>query len=101
MSTTAQQPATTPILVQLSAPEFTAFLFPHLSTAVRGLEICFHFGPSTLDHRTLAQSGPLPLAFLRSCGLPDTLIDHLPSLLNEPFQFYSCFISGRVPAGCG
>jgi hypothetical protein len=33
------------------------------------------------------------LAFLRGCGLPDALIDYLPSLLNEPFQFYSCFIS--------
>jgi hypothetical protein len=62
-------------------------------TAVRGLETCRHEGPSTLDHRTLARSGPLPLAFLRGCGLPDTLIDYLPSLLNEPFQFYSCFIS--------
>jgi uncharacterized protein YjbI with pentapeptide repeats len=62
-------------------------------TAVQGLETCTHVGPSTLDHRTLAKSGPLPLAFLRGCGLPDALIDYLPSLLNEPFQFYSCFIS--------
>jgi TIR domain/Pentapeptide repeats (8 copies) len=62
-------------------------------TAVRGLETCRYIGPSTLDHRTLARSGPLPLAFLRGCGLPDALIDNLPSLLNEPFQFYSCFIS--------
>jgi uncharacterized protein YjbI with pentapeptide repeats len=62
-------------------------------TAVRGLETCHHRGPSTLDHRTLAKSGPLPQAFLRGCGLPDALINYLPSLLNEPFQFYSCFIS--------
>ena len=62
-------------------------------TAVRGLATCHHDGPSIVDHRTLAQSGPLPLAFLRGCGLPDRLIDYLPSLLNEPFQFYSCFIS--------
>jgi hypothetical protein len=48
---------------------------------------------STIDHRTLARSGPLPLVFLRGCGLPETLIDYLPSLLNQPFQFYSCFIS--------
>jgi len=39
------------------------------------------------------ESGPLPLAFLRGVGLPDTLIDYLPSLLNQPIQFYSCFIS--------
>jgi hypothetical protein len=62
-------------------------------TMVQGLETCQYHGPSILDHRTLAKSGPLPLAFLRGCGLPDSLIDYLPSLLNEPFQFYSCFIS--------
>src|SRR6266699_976808 len=31
MSTTAPQPATTPIPVQLSAQEFEAFILPHLS----------------------------------------------------------------------
>ena len=36
MSTTAPQPATTPIPVQLSAPEFDAFLLPHLSMPKRG-----------------------------------------------------------------
>src|SRR4030095_2926564 len=62
-------------------------------TAVRGLEACVHLGPSTLDHRTLAESGPLPLVFLRGCGLPDILIDYLPSLLGEPIQYDSLFIS--------
>ena len=42
----------------------------------------------------MLKSGPLPLSFLRGCGLPDRLIDYLPSLLNAgPIQFYSCFIS--------
>ena len=36
---------------------------------------------------------PLPLAFLRGCGLPDQYIDYLPSLLNQAIEFYSCFIS--------
>jgi len=36
MSTTAPTPATTPIPVQLSAPEFEAFLLPHLSMPKRG-----------------------------------------------------------------
>ena len=35
-SITTAQPATTPIPVQLSAPEFTAFLLPHLSMPKRG-----------------------------------------------------------------
>jgi hypothetical protein len=36
MSTTAAKPATTPIPVQLSETEFTAFIFPHLSMPKRG-----------------------------------------------------------------
>src|SRR4051794_28933827 len=36
MSTTAPQPATTPIPVQLSEPEFEAFILPHLSMPRRG-----------------------------------------------------------------
>jgi hypothetical protein len=31
--------------------------------------------------------------FLRGCGVPEDLITYLPSLLNKPIQFYSCFIS--------
>ena len=36
MSIMAAQPATTPIPVQLSETEFTAFIFPHLSMPKRG-----------------------------------------------------------------
>lgn len=36
MSTMAPKPGTTPIPVQLSEPEFAAFLFPHLSMPRRG-----------------------------------------------------------------
>jgi hypothetical protein len=36
MNTQAKNPATTPIPVQLSATEFTAFIFPHLSMPKRG-----------------------------------------------------------------
>jgi hypothetical protein len=59
----------------------------------KGLETCRHDGPSTIDHRTLQRSGPLPQVFLRGVGLPDNLIGYLPSLLNQAIQFYSCFIS--------
>ncbi|MGH6846680.1 MAG: toll/interleukin-1 receptor domain-containing protein [Methylocella sp.] len=60
---------------------------------VTGLDTCLHDGPSIIDFRTLRRSGPLPLSFLRGVGLPDSLIDYLPSLLNQPIQMYSCFIS--------
>jgi uncharacterized protein YjbI with pentapeptide repeats len=60
---------------------------------VQGLESCNFLGPSIIDHLTLAQSWPLPLSFLRGCGLPDEFIEYLPALLNQAIQFYSCFIS--------
>ena len=60
---------------------------------VIGLEQCIHNGPSTIDHHTLQKSGPLPLAFLRGVGLPDILIEYLPSFFNKAIQHYSCFIS--------
>jgi hypothetical protein len=62
-------------------------------TGVIGLDTCIHYGPSSIDYRTLQKSWPLPLAFLRGVGLPDLFIDYLPSLLNQPIQHYSCFIS--------
>lgn len=63
-----------------------------LSGAV-GLDSCRHFGPALIDHRTLIRSERLPLNFLRGCGLPDILIQYLPSMTSEPVEFYSCFIS--------
>ncbi len=35
----------------------------------------------------------LPLVFLRGVGLPDALIEYLPSLVGQAIQHYSCFIS--------
>jgi hypothetical protein len=71
---------------------FTIFSDTDLKGAI-GLETCVHLGRSYLDISTLERSGDLPLSFLRGCGLPETLIEYLPSLLKQPIQFYSCFIS--------
>jgi hypothetical protein len=80
---------------------------------VKGLDTCKHRGPSTIDHRTLAISGPLPLAFLRGCGLSDWQIEATklnleklsyrevddilyriaPLRYGQAIHFYSCFIS--------
>ncbi len=63
-------------------------------TDAKGLDSCTHSLFSILDHRTLTKSGRLPLSFLRGCGLPEILIDHIPALfLDNPIEFYSCFIS--------
>jgi hypothetical protein len=56
----------------------------------KNLDRCRHRGPSIIDHRTFKRSGPLPLVFLHGIGLPNALIDYLPS---QPLEFYSCFIS--------
>jgi len=59
----------------------------------KNLEDCEHYWYSFIDHRTITKSTTLPLVFLRGCGVPDSLIEYFPSLLNDPIQFYSCFIS--------
>ena len=59
----------------------------------KNLDAIDHGGPSSIDIRTLQRSGPLPLAFLRGVGLPDKLIDYLPSLFDQAIEFYCCFIS--------
>jgi hypothetical protein len=63
---------------------------------VKGLESIRHTGPSTVGIDTLFRShGKIPESFLRGCGVPQNLIEYLPSLLGamQPIQFYSCFIS--------
>jgi uncharacterized protein YjbI with pentapeptide repeats len=62
-------------------------------SGVIGLETCRHLGPSTIDHRTIEKSGQLPLSFLRGVGLPDRLINYLPSVFDQAIQYFSCFIS--------
>jgi uncharacterized protein YjbI with pentapeptide repeats len=70
----------------------TTFANVDLSTC-KNLYSVHHQGPSTIDFRTLQRSGHLPLAFLRGIGLPDNLIEYLPSLVGQAIQHYSCFIS--------
>lgn len=70
----------------------TAFGHTDLTDA-EGLETCRHITPSYLDHSTIQISGGLPEIFIRGCGWSDVLIATIPALLNDPIQFYSCFIS--------
>jgi uncharacterized protein YjbI with pentapeptide repeats len=70
----------------------TIFAGTRLRDAV-GLDLCRHVARSYLDYHTLAESGSLPVSFLRGCGLSDKYIEFLPSLLLEAIRFYSCFIS--------
>lgn len=70
----------------------TQFIDTDLSLAI-GLDNCKMEGPCVLDTRTIQKSQKIPLKFLRGCGLPDVFIDYIPSLFDQPIQFYSCFIS--------
>jgi uncharacterized protein YjbI with pentapeptide repeats len=70
----------------------TAFIDLNLSEVI-GLEDCYYDSRSAVDYRTLSRSGSLPLSFLQGVGLSDSFIEYLPSLLNQPIQHYSYFIS--------
>jgi hypothetical protein len=60
---------------------------------VAGLEHLVHLGPSSIGVDTLYRSPTIPKEFLRRVGIPEVLITYLPSLVERPIEFYSCFIS--------
>ena len=60
---------------------------------VKGLAEVRHHSPSAIGLQTLQKSKEVPTEFFEGCGVPDSLITYLPSLLGQPFEFYSCFIS--------
>ncbi|PKB63967.1 MAG: hypothetical protein BZY80_04780 [SAR202 cluster bacterium Io17-Chloro-G2] len=71
----------------------TIFADCDLSSAL-GLESVDHQGPSSIGVDTIVESGGnIPEVFLRGCGVPDSIITYVRSLVAEPIQFYTCFIS--------
>jgi hypothetical protein len=61
---------------------------------VTGLDTVVHERPSSIGIDTLYKSrGKIPDEFLRGAGVPEHLITYAHSLVNKPFDFYSCFIS--------
>ena len=69
------------------------FLGNDLST-VKNLETIRHQGSSTIDVETIVRSkGRIPSEFLRGVGVPDDFITYAKSLVANPIEFYSCFIS--------
>jgi hypothetical protein len=60
---------------------------------VQHLESCAHDNWSFMDFGTIKTSHPLPVNFLRGCGLDEDWIAYLPSLMSRAIEFYSCFIS--------
>ena len=74
---------------------FTNFHSVDLSNA-KGLDHVKHSGPCSINIETIyCSKGKIPERFLRGCGVPDSLITYIPSLVGalDGIQFYSCFIS--------
>ena len=62
-------------------------------SSVNGLENVVHFGPSNIGIDTLIRSqGKIPKIFLRNAGVPDSIIEAIPSLVGS-IDYYTCFIS--------
>ncbi len=79
--------------LQNSVCSWTIFANVDLST-VKGLDSVWHYNHTVLSIDTIFRSkGKIPEKFLRGCGVPETLITFLPSMMEEAIQFYSCFIS--------
>ncbi len=74
---------------------FGGTVFAHVDLSVaKGLETVEHGGPSYIGIDTIYRSrGKIPDVFLRGCGVPETFIEYMHSLVVSPIEFYSCFIS--------
>lgn len=71
----------------------TVFAAADLS-GVTGLESVTHVAPSSVGIDTIAHSrGNIPETFLRGCGVPEQFIAYARSLMANPVEFYSVFIS--------
>jgi hypothetical protein len=63
-------------------------------SSVIGLEEVGHLAPSTIGIDTIYLSkGKIPDVFLRGAGVPEEFITFMKSLVANPIEFYSCFIS--------
>jgi hypothetical protein len=63
-------------------------------SVAKGLDKVIHEGPSIIGIDTIYKSqGKIPHVFLRGAGVPDSFIEYMASLVGNPIEFYSCFIS--------
>jgi uncharacterized protein YjbI with pentapeptide repeats len=76
-----------------STMAYTLFGNVDLSGA-QGLDAVNHIAPSTIGVDTIYSSkGKIPETFLRGAGVPEAFITYAKSLVVEPIEYYSCFIS--------
>ena len=61
---------------------------------VKGLEAVLHDGPSTIGIDTIYRSeGHIPEDFLQKAGVHSSFIEYMRSLVINPIDYYTCFIS--------
>jgi uncharacterized protein YjbI with pentapeptide repeats len=72
---------------------FTLFVNNDLRT-VKGLDLVHHSKPSSIGIDTIYHSqGHIPAVFLRQAGVPDTFLAYMHALVDDPIDYYTCFIS--------
>jgi TIR domain len=60
----------------------------------RGLEYVTHMGPPTIGIDSIFRSkGKIPEIFLQGAGVPEGFITYMKSLVVNPIEYHSCFIS--------
>jgi hypothetical protein len=60
----------------------------------KGLDTVIHAGPSTIGIDSIFRSkGRIPEIFLVRAGVPEGIINYMKSLVVNPIEYYSCFIS--------
>lgn len=74
----------------------TQFADVDLSSA-RNLHTVRHYGPSAVDIHTLLRSVGVEDAFWRGVGLPESIIQQLPTLRTQPDPYHNAFISYSYP----
>lgn len=63
-------------------------------SAVKNLETAVHARPSSIGIDTIYRSrGAISEEFLRGCGVPEPFVVYARSLLANPVDYFSCFIS--------
>lgn len=61
---------------------------------VKGLKSIRHSMSSMISTSALVRSqGDIPEIFLRKAGVPDSFIEYSRSLISNPIEYYTCFIS--------
>lgn len=61
-------------------------------TDTKQLETCIFWAPVGIDSRTMIRSPHLPMPFLRGCGVPEEVLENLPTLFPKPIECYSVLI---------